>query len=110
MAKWQPLSIKADKITEMLVEDGQVHIRERQNVDNVLYNAKTIRDRHILDDGFKDFRPLAVIPMVKINQWKREGFDYFDPDMDRTIRAKMLRIKLKECPELLTSNKGTKWH
>lgn len=87
---WTPLDDDGVVRTEFQpLEDGRFALRQVQDVAPVLDRNKALATHN---DGYspsREMRRAASIPLVVIEQWKREGIDIFDPNCRDAVRRKL---------------------
>lgn len=76
--------------TEFIPEaDGRFTLRQVQDVTPVLEHNKALATHN---DGYspsRELRRAASIPLVVVEQWRREGIDIFDPNSRDAVRSKL---------------------
>ena len=71
---------------------NKIHMRRLQDVEGVLKDNKQEFNLHTAKKAVygdsKGFHKIATIPLVRIEQWMEEGFDWFN-STDKERRAKL---------------------
>ena len=70
-------------------EGTTYHVEKVQDVEPILDRNGRLRN---LDDGFnadRSGRRIASVPIIVIEQWRKEGFDVFDPNNMQELKRRL---------------------
>jgi hypothetical protein len=101
----KPISdVSFDDVQRNLRVDGDVaHVRKQQELSDAYWESLR-QTKHVQDNApIGDFHMVASIPCLKVEEWMRQGFDMFDPNV--TIEDVLKRLRAEDSERLITTSR-----